>query len=104
VGAGIIVSFVAAGQTSMSMMVGWMGVMVGDGDRSRASSGEGGRRNDGGGVEAACGLAVAEAVSEGGRGVDVCVDGEGDGADLGDGDRRTTSATRALSVSLSSDS
>jgi len=85
-------------------MVGCMGVMVGDGDRSRASSGDGGRRNDGDGAEAEGGLAMADAVREGGRGVDVCVDGEGDGADLGDGDRRTTSATRALSVSLSSDS
>jgi len=85
----------------MSMMVGCMGVMVGDGDRPRASSGDGGRRNDGDGAEAADGFSTAEAVREG---VDVCADGEGDGADLGDGDRWTTSATRALSVSLSSDS
>lgn len=82
-----------------------MGVMVGDGDRSRASSGDDGRRNDGSsGVRAADGFAVADVVREGGCGVDICEDGEGDGADLGDGDRRTTSVTRALSVSLSSDS
>jgi len=87
------------GQTSMSIMVGWMGVMVGDGDRSiaRASIGDGGRRIiDGGGAVTAGGLAVAEAaVSEGGRGVDdiLCSDGRGDGADLPDGDRRTKSDT-----------
>jgi len=91
-------------------MVGWMGVMVGDGDRSiaRASIGDGGRRIiiDGGGAVTAGGLAVAEAVGEGGRGVDDVLrsDGRGDGADLADGDRRTKSETCALSVSLSSDS
>lgn len=84
----------------MSIMVGWMGVMVGDGDSwsiARASTGDGGRRIiDGGGAVTAGGLAVAEAVSEGGRGVDdvlCCSDGgsggSGDGADLPDGDRRT---------------
>lgn len=93
----------------MSIMVGWMAVMVGDGDRSiaRASIGDGGRRIiDGGGAVTAGGLAVAEAVGEGGRGVDdaLCSDGRADGADLADGDRRTKSDTRALSVSLSSDS
>lgn len=93
----------------MSIMVGWMGVMVGDGDRSiaRASIADGGRRiiDGGGGAVTAGGLAVAETVSEGGRGVDaLCSDGRGDGADLADGDRRTKSDTCALSVSLSSDS
>lgn len=95
-------SWAAAGQPSMSMMVGWMGIMVRDGDSSKASSGDSGRpRNDGGGAAAADGLAVAEASREGGRGVGV--DDAAVGTDLADGDR-WTSATRALSVSLSSDS